>query len=114
MINARGNSPHVHFLDQHSDGSSTNESSVTITESLEPLDSDSESQLKSNKNSHHNSGNRSSAATSNMAAVNVKDVQDGVASAEVRQENGGKKKMSHGDLLRMKKQLLLNSTLEAS
>ena len=119
MINARGNSPHVHFIDQqHSDGSSTNESSVTLTESLEPLiDSDSEiSQSKSNKHSRHHPRHsaKSLGAAAAMAGFSVKDVQDGVASAEMRAENGSKKKMSHGDLLRMKKQLLLNSTVEAS
>ena len=51
-----------------------------------------------------------------IAMVNLvnRDLKDGIASVEVQGVDGQKRKMTHGEILRMKKQLLLNSTLEAS
>ena len=42
------------------------------------------------------------------------EVQDGIASVHIGKPEGQRRKLSHAQVLRMKKQLLLNSTLEAS
>ena len=79
--------------DAHSD-SSTNESSATVTDAHEHTDSDTDAKVVT--------------LPSSKMATGLKVMPELVSRA------GGKKKLSHGDLLKMKNQLLLNTTLEAS
>lgn len=55
-----------------------------------------------------------SRSTDTMSFQNRGECKDGIGSVELQAGDDGKRKMTHGEILRMKKQLLLNSTLEAS
>lgn len=113
FINSTRNNKHELSLGFDGDSITSNQSDSVTSESssaILPAFGDHHSHEEVSDSNSSVDASSSANTISDTSSISVKDVKEGVGSAEVK----GSKKMGQKELRYMKKHLLLNSTLEAS